>query len=101
MTDTSLTDVELEKAFQNVIRDREAHAKFDKKDKGLRAWLAKVTEVNLDQVPTSQTELSSLYDEVLSALDRLLEEMTLERNKRTKAKLSVKGGANAKPAGPR
>jgi hypothetical protein len=93
MTDTNVADSDLDKAFQNIIRDRETHTGFDKKDKGLRAWLAKVTDAKLDDIPTSETELSSLYDQVLTALDRLLEDMTLERNKRTKAKL---GGVNAK-----
>ena len=89
MTETKLTEESMMDAFNKLVKDREEHISLDKNDKvTLRSWLAKVTDVNVDEIPKDDDHLEDMYNNTLKAIDILLEDLTKVMNKERLAKLN-------------
>lgn len=66
---SNVSEQTLEKAFNDILLDREAYEKLDKNDvTELRKWIAKVTESTLENVPTNSEELEKLRETVFTAM---------------------------------
>jgi hypothetical protein len=85
MSDLSkLTDDVLNKTFQDVLTDRETLVNLDTSDKEARSQLAKLMECKEEQLTTP---LEELKNDMLTAIESMLENFSKEINKRTLAKL--------------
>jgi len=79
---SNVSEQTLEKAFNDILLDREAYEKLDKNDvTELRKWIAKVTESTLENVPTNSEELEKLRETVFTAMHTMLEDLSKLLNK--------------------
>ena len=79
---SNVSEQTLEKAFNDILLDREAYEKLDKNDvTALRKWIAKVTESTLESVPTNPEELEKLRETVCTAMHTMLEDLSKLLNK--------------------
>ena len=78
-----LSDESLRSTFERVVNDRETLNAADKKDsKTLLELCAKVMDCKVEQITEDP---SSVVENLLSAMDRMLEDLSKEMNKRTLA----------------
>jgi hypothetical protein len=84
MVDVSnLSDESLRLTFERVVTDRETLNKADKKNSTtLREVCAKVMDCKVEEISENST---SVVEDLLSAIDRMLEDISKEMNKRTLA----------------
>lgn len=79
----NLSDESLRSTFERVVKDRETLNTADKKNsKTLLELCAKVMDCKVEEI---KEDPSSVVEDLLSAMDRMLEDLSKEINKRTLA----------------
>ena len=79
----NLSDESLHSTFERVVKDRETLNTADKKNStSLREACAKVMDCDVEQITDNPT---TVLENLLSAMDRMLEDLSKEINKRTLA----------------
>ena len=79
----NLSDESLNATFERVVKDRETLNTADKKNStSLRETCAKVMDCDVEQITDNPT---TVVENLLSAMDRMLEDLSKEINKRTLA----------------
>jgi len=80
---SNLSDESLRLTFERVVKDRETLNAADKKNsKTLREVCAKVMDCKVEEISENST---SVVEELLSAIDRMLEDLSKEINQRNVA----------------
>ena len=79
----NLSDETLRSTFERVVKDRDTLNKADKKNTTtLRKTCAKVMDCDVKELTENPTVV---HENLLSAMDRMLEDLSKEINKRTLA----------------
>jgi len=82
----TLSDQAIQLTFKDLMADREKHVNFNKKDtKNLNDWCVKLMGRNLE----SKEDLLQVYDTILTAMDKMLEDISKEINRRTLSTLNT------------
>ena len=82
----TLSDEAIQLTFKDLMTDRDKHVNFNKKDtKNLKEWCVKLMGRNLE----SKEDLLQVYDTILTAMDKMLEDISKEMNRRTLSTLNT------------
>jgi hypothetical protein len=82
----NLSDEAIQVTFKDLMTDRDKHVNFNKKDTNkLNEWCAKLMGRKLE----SNEDVLQVYDTILTAMDKMLEDISKEMNRRTLSTLNT------------